>query len=453
MKHLRALLVNPFMYDVSAYSFWSSPLGLLYVGSLLREKGVEVELIDCLTVEEAKRKEDGTGPFVKERVPTPAVARPLRRRFRRYGMSKDDLRERLAGTRPPDLVLVTSIMTYWYLGTIEVVDLIREVFPETRIVVGGIYTSLCKDHAKRNLGAADLIVGSGELPAFFGFLGETFGRSFHETAGEGGALCAPYPAFDLYGTIPFVPVLTGTGCSYRCTYCATPYLHPEVRRRRPADVVEEVGYWHGRGVDRFVLYDDNFLYRREEHGKVILRGLGGLAGAVSFYNPNALNAALMDEETALLLKEAGFKEVRLGFETADPHGQRDTGGKVDGGSFERAVGFLKAAGFAAGQIGVYVLTGLPFQKAVDVRHSIEYLAGLDVRIHLAAYTPIPHTPLFEQFHLRARYPIADEPLFQNNALFPFAWEGFTEEELNELKAQVREINAKTVTSERGTILN
>ncbi len=34
-KLLRVLLINPWIYDFAAYSFWSSPLGLLYVGSIL----------------------------------------------------------------------------------------------------------------------------------------------------------------------------------------------------------------------------------------------------------------------------------------------------------------------------------------------------------------------------------------------------------------------------------
>ena len=31
-RPLQVLLVNPSIYDVSAYGFWSAPLGLLYMG-------------------------------------------------------------------------------------------------------------------------------------------------------------------------------------------------------------------------------------------------------------------------------------------------------------------------------------------------------------------------------------------------------------------------------------
>ena len=34
---LQVLLINPPIYDVAAYGFWSAPLGLLYVGAVLRK--------------------------------------------------------------------------------------------------------------------------------------------------------------------------------------------------------------------------------------------------------------------------------------------------------------------------------------------------------------------------------------------------------------------------------
>ena len=45
---MKALLVNPFLYDFAAFDFWAKPRGLLEVGVLLQQLGYEVELIDCL---------------------------------------------------------------------------------------------------------------------------------------------------------------------------------------------------------------------------------------------------------------------------------------------------------------------------------------------------------------------------------------------------------------------
>ena len=141
VKRIRALLINPYIYDVSAYSFWSAPLGLLYVGSVLRENGIDIELIDCLAVDERKRKEDGRAPFIQTKVAKPEVAATVKKRFKRYGIAPALLRSKLRTLEPPDLILITSVMTYWYLGTLEAVVLAREAFPNAK-TLWAVFTHL-----------------------------------------------------------------------------------------------------------------------------------------------------------------------------------------------------------------------------------------------------------------------------------------------------------------------
>ncbi len=439
MKQLRALLINPYIYDVSAYSFWSAPLGLLYVGSILRENGIDIQLLDCLAVDEAKRKEDGRAPFIHAKVAKPEAAAIVKKRFKRYGISPEEFRAKLRCIETPDLILITSIMTYWYSGVVEALTIARDVFPRAKIIVGGLYPSLCSEHAGKHL-AADLIVKNGLITMLYTYIEEEFSRplSFKPDTDELSLL--PYPCFDLYEKPASIPLLTSLGCPYHCTYCATHYLHPRLVRRQPRDVLRELSYWRERGCNHFALYDDSFLFEKERYAKPFLRGVYDLSPGVSFHNPNALNASLIDEESALLLKNAGFSEVRIGLETADARLQKETGGKIDTPRFEMAISNLERAGFDGASVCVYVLAGLPLQRASDVRKTIDYAGGLGLRVSLAEYSPIPHTHLFNKYHALARYPVAADPLFQNNALFPFAWEGFTEEELDELKGRVRDLN-------------
>src|SRR5208283_4631603 len=119
---------------------------------------------------------------------------------------------------------------------------------------------------------------------------------------------------------------------------------------------------------------------------------------VSLYNPNALNASLVDEETATLLRRAHFREVRLGLETIEPSLQAVTGGKVSKKEFEGAVDHLLGAGFPRDVIHAYVLAGLPLQRHEHVREAIDYVADLGIKVSLAEYTPIPHTTMFGAYH-------------------------------------------------------
>jgi radical SAM superfamily enzyme YgiQ (UPF0313 family) len=436
VKTLRALLINPYIYDFAAYNFWSSPLGLLYVGSILRENGFEIKLIDCMEVQEQKRKEDGRAPFIKEKVTRPALLKGVKKHLKRYGISPQELKKRISKGDEPDLILVTSIMTYWYPGTQEVVKIAREVFPGSKIIVGGIYPTLCSDLAADTLKDADLVVKSNEIEKLYSFI-ETVFSVFLPKKPLGDDLDAfPFPCYDLYDSIPFIPLLTSFGCAFKCTYCATPYMHPAIIRRSPPSVIDEIVFWQHRGVKRYIIYDDSFLYKKETYAKPLLKSIGQLPFKVDIYNPNAINAAFIDEELAMLLANAGFQEVRVGLESANLATQKETGGKVDLENFESALSFLKKAGFN-NNIYVYILAGLPFQKWEEVRQTIDYVVASGAKPYIAEYTPIPHTALFEQFYRYARYPVRADAIYQNNALFPFAWEGFTEKDMAFLKSYAK----------------
>ena len=444
MKTLRALLINPYIYDCAAYNFWSSPLGLLYVGGILRENGFVTDLIDCMEVREEKRKEDGRAPFVKSRVAAPEALKTAGKRFRRYGISPQSLREKLAGLEaPPDLVLVTSIMTYWYKGAQEAIDIAREVFPASKIVAGGIFPTLCAELAEKCFGNADLIVRGSDMGPLYDFIEFSFSVNLPFKAGMDDLDVLPYPCHDLQRTIAFVPLMTSLGCAFKCAYCATPYMHSQVVRRSPASSFAEIRFWRERyGVKRFVIYDDSFLHKSATYAKPLLRAIVDAGLDIDFYNPNAVNAAFLDEETAGLLMAAGFREVRIGLESASPATQQNTGGKVSGKTFEKALDALSGAGFKKNDIYAYVLAGLPFQRWQEVQKTIDYVLSNGAVPYIAEYTPIPHTALFEKYHGSARYPLLEDAMYQNNALFPFAWEGFTEGNLVTLKGYVKKKTAE-----------
>ena len=50
-------------------------------------------------------------------------------------------------------------MTYWYLGVQELVEAIRAQHPETKIILGGVYATICPVHA-RGLGAVLVVAGT-----------------------------------------------------------------------------------------------------------------------------------------------------------------------------------------------------------------------------------------------------------------------------------------------------
>ncbi len=436
------LLVNPWIHDVAAYDFWARPLGLLQIGARLRRAGARVTLLDCVnrfhpglpSTDPSLRY--GRGPYPKQPIPKPAALSDVPRRFCRYGVPPELVRRDLASMTRPDVVLVTSFMTYWYPGVIETIQELRSAFGDVPIVLGGIYARLCPEHARATSGA-DRVVDHPVGEDAAALVAEMTGAPFKDAPEDDPE---PLPAFDLVPVLPFVPILTTTGCPFSCAYCASSYLNP-VFRRRPVDAVfAEIRFWHDtRGICDFVLYDDAFLIDAAHHALPLLEAVirSGLHRRIRFHTPNALHVREIDSETANLLFRSGFKTIRLGLETTLFGADRPFDVKVQAEDFVRAAQSLLQAGFERHQLGAYLLAGCPDQSEGEVLQAIRAVKAAGLTPIPAYYTPIPHTALWERACAVSRYPLADDPIYTNNAVFPCMPQGFSWDWIRRLKEAVQ----------------
>jgi hypothetical protein len=424
------LLINPWIYDFAAYDFFARPLGLLYLAGWLRAQGYGVHFLDCLGAPHARTGPFGTGRYPKGIIPPPPALKGITRRYGRYGLSEAAFRERLARVPTPAAILVTSLMTYWYPGVVAAIRLARELFPGVPVILGGIYATLCPEHAQRHSGADRVVAGPGEA-AILGILEEVAGLA------PPGPICPdpedldamPYPALDLMDHPSFIPILTSRGCPLDCTYCASRQLQPTYRRRDPLAAAAELIYWQDRwGLADAAFYDDALLLAAPDHLLVILEELARRGRTFRFHTPNGLHAHLISREVAGWLKRANFATLRLGVETT-ALGEARLDAKLQAGELEAALAHLIEAGFAPAEIGVYLLIGLPDQEEAEVAASILRVKELGATPILAQYSPIPGTALWPQALACSRFDLTADPLFQNNSLFPcwpeFSWDRYT----------------------------
>ena len=143
MKGKRVLLVNPWIYDFAAYDLWAKPLGLLYLGALLKLNGCEVSFVDCLKTPHEQMSDKppkvhpgGRGKFYRRIVDSPTPLKGFPRRYGRYGISREAFFHDLERIEEPDAVLITSGMTYWYPGAHETITCVRGAFPGAVILLG-----------------------------------------------------------------------------------------------------------------------------------------------------------------------------------------------------------------------------------------------------------------------------------------------------------------------------
>ncbi|MBN1661837.1 MAG: radical SAM protein [Anaerolineae bacterium] len=429
----QVLLVNPWIYDFAAYNLWIEPLGLLTISAALRAEGYGVAVIDCLApgVAGLRTWPDGRGKFLKTEVDRPEAVAFVPRRYGRYGLPVDAFDAQLRQAPVPDLVLVASGMTYWYPGVVEVIRRVRAHLGDVPVGLGGVYATLCTEHARAHTGADRVLPG----PA----LGDALALAAEATGGErrgrgyDDPTTWPAPAHEM---VPrsYAGLLTAWGCPYRCTYCAGHRLQPVYARRPVSAVVNEIVAAAGRGVRDFAFYDDALLLEADRHLVPILDGVVARDVHVRFHTPNGLHAREVTRELAGLMRRAGFATVRLSLETVDTARQRSTGGKVTGEEFARAAAYLREAGFEAPALGAYVLAGLPGQPLGEVEESVRFCQQVGVQPRLALFSPIPGTPDGDR-----ALPVDADPLWHNDTVYPYLRGASYVEELQRIKIAAKGI--------------
>lgn len=451
-KKINLLLINPWIYDFTAYDFWSKPLGLLYLAGLLRAKGFNISYIDCMDrfdpgfhkigyFASIKSKDDGRGPFYKEKITKPELLKNIPRNYCRYGITEEMFQEKLFSYPKPDVVLITSIMTYWYPGVFRAIELIKKYYPDCPIILGGIYATLCSQHAQ-TFSLADYVLKNSQLrllvPLLQSITGECLNHNGLDVSNFGYRDCYSYPAWDLYPVLNYVCLLTSRGCPLRCSYCASYLLNPGLEFCNPYQVMEEIIYWKEiKGVNNFVFYDDALLVNAKKHIIPLLKEIKKRNPKINFYTPNAIHTSLINPQIAQLMRECGFKKIWLSLETSDPKLQRRTGNKVNNSSFIKTVNILLKEGFSSEQIRVYLLIGLPGQNLSNVTDSVNFVIDNGIKPYLAKYSPIPGTKIWKQIIKEYQWQEPVDPLWHNDALMPYFSPYINYEEYQQLKMLIQ----------------
>jgi len=132
----------------------------------------------------------------------------------------------------PTEVWVTSLFTYWSKYVKDTVQYYKSLFPNAKIVVGGIYASLMPRHCKEYTGCHEVYSGvMKEAEKFF-------------------------PAYDLIKDVNPRPIdyqiiHASRGCPRKCPFCGAWKIEPKFEPKK--SIKEEIK------SRKIVLYDNNFL--------------------------------------------------------------------------------------------------------------------------------------------------------------------------------------------------
>jgi len=420
---VKALLINPWVTDFWEQGFWTKPIGLLYVASFLTERGHAVRLIDCMDPHQDTdgcelllpnpTPEDGPQRIRYDIIEKPAALSGFDFAFRRHGIPIEMFRSLALHGPKPDVVLVTSAMTYWYHGVFEAISLVRELFPDVPVLLGGIYAKLCTEHARRHSGA-DAVITSNLPSQIVDAVESISGQRGEGPVGSDRFNEWPDPLWSLYDRLPVAVMMTSIGCPMRCTMCASDLLTNGYGRRAPSEAAASILRLAGRGVREIGFLDDALLIDAERYVMPMLEELAKAGAPVALQTPNSVHVARITPELAHLMKEGGVTVLVLSLETVSKERMSSFSQKTNMEQFERAVRMLLDAGFRSSQIRTFILFGLPGQTIDEALETRAFVEGLGVVPRVLAFSPVPRTVEFERAVEAGMIDAASDPVLQNN---------------------------------------
>jgi anaerobic magnesium-protoporphyrin IX monomethyl ester cyclase len=320
----------------------------------------------------------------------------------------------------PDIVGL-SVMTPIYGSGHRINRIVKELFPECRIIWGGPHPTAQATEVLDELSDVDFTVqGEGEETMVelcreiaagqidyshvtgIGWRSpngavKNAARSYVENLDD-----LPWPDktadlhFDYYLRDPEraqIGNLFGSrGCPFKCAYCSSHTLWSRrVRVRSPENVVAEMKYLKENfGVERFSFLDDTFTMHRKWASAICERMISEKLD-VRWGCYTRLD--VLTEELLLTMKKAGLAEVDVGVETGS---QRMADFLQKNIKLDRVRDMAKVLNKRRVNWNAFIMMGLPTETREDIQATLDFVHEIrPIRCILSVFTPYPGDALYD----------------------------------------------------------
>lgn len=415
---MKILLLNPGIICVGKYSSVPmSPMGLLRIGAYFQDHNAQVKMIDCAlppnysATRLPMKVVYHDAPYVEHR-PCGSIQQHIKENMWKpvwyFGKPHDQIKAEMLQAFPdgPDQVWVGSHLTYYYETSWDLVKMAKYIFPRAKVLLGGIYPTLCPEHADGS--GADLVVK--------------------------GRIDDALPYLPDYSLMPYDASIrhfkSSSGCPVNppCSFCSVGLLDPEFTPMNVDRTVSWVQEQFDMGVKNVTMWSSQLLMPprtfKDFCRKIIDTGMPDQGLRISA--SEGIQPSLFKDEMAQLMRAAGFTSINIPVETVSRSLLEDFHKPSDMDDTERSIDLAFKYGFQ--NIDAFIMLGTPGQSPEQVIESIIYCWKRDVGTRMMAFTPVPGSELYDksqEFQSR-------EIEYLNPYLWPAAHENLTCLELEEI---------------------
>ena len=292
---MKILLIYPYCLEsrILEDEISAPPIGIYYVGALLKENHYDVEVLNWHAINQTPHK----------------------------------IKEILAEKKPA--VIGFSVLHANRWGAIEIARLAKEIDPNVKVVFGGIGATFLWEHFLTHFKVVDYVVpGEGEYTflALVKSLEAADGRTSRSIPGlafrDGNSAVSNAPA-EFIPALDLLPnparyfvyqhVVSSRGCLGKCTFCGSPqFWGNRVRFHSPQYFVDQLEMLNKKGVNFFYVSDDTFTLKKDHVIQIcrliIERRLNITWAAIS-------RVDVLDEDMLFYMRLAGCVQISFGVES------------------------------------------------------------------------------------------------------------------------------------------
>ncbi|MCK4790077.1 MAG: B12-binding domain-containing radical SAM protein [Desulfobacteraceae bacterium] len=198
--------------------------------------------------------------------------------------------------------------------------------------------------------------------------------------------------------LPFMYTMVGRDCPWaKCTFCSWTTLYPRFRTRSPDSLLDEIGYL----IDEFgtkEIFDDTGTFPGGNWLRTFCKGMieRGYHKEILF-SCNMRFDYMLDPAMPELMKEAGFRKVKSGLESASD----ETLARIRKGyGVKQIIRGCQNAARAGIDVHLTVIVGYPWETREDAQRTLELarklMADGDAEmLQATTLVPYPGTPLYK----------------------------------------------------------